>query len=302
MDDNERHWIDRYLSGLVTQKRLSKHTVDAYRRDLNALLTFCEHTGVTHWQTINSHHIRNFVVLQKNAKLSSKSIQRRLSAVRSFYRFLLKENVVKNNPASDIPAPKASKRLPKTLDVDEISQLLNQPGEDLLGIRDKTMMEVFYSSGLRLSELVNLNLGDFDLNDRTVRVTGKGNKMRIAPLGRHACDALNDWLKVRANLANKDETALFVSARGTRIHVRSVQARLKLWAKKHLLNQHLHPHMLRHSFASHLLESSGDLRAIQELLGHSDISTTQIYTHLDFQHLANVYDKAHPRAKKRGKD
>ena len=265
------------------------------------LINYCEQNQIKHWRSIDSHHIRNFVVLQKHAKLSSKSIQRRLSAVRSFYRFLLKENVVKHNPANDIPAPKATKRLPKTLDVDEISQLLNHSEDALLEVRDKAMIELFYSSGLRLSELTGLNLIDIDLKDQTLRVTGKGNKTRVVPIGRHARDALKRWLKNRPNLAKSDETALFVSSRGTRIHVRSVQSRLKLWASKQTLNQSLHPHMLRHSFASHILESSGDLRAIQELLGHSDISTTQIYTHLDFQHLANVYDKTHPRAKKRRK-
>lgn len=294
--------IDHYLDGLRNLRRLSTHTTDAYSRDLQALVTFCTAQSIQHWQEVTPHHLRAFVVAQHQDKLGSKSIQRRLSAVRAFFKFLLKEHIVKINPANDIAAPKAAKRLPKTLDVDETQQLLNIDTANFIDIRDSAIMEVFYSCGLRLSELIGLNLTDIDLRDQTLRVTGKGNKTRIVPVGRQACDALTRWLACRSALTHADEHAVFLSQRGTRISPRTIQARMKDWALKQGLHQSLHPHMLRHSFATHLLESSGDLRAVQELLGHADIGTTQIYTHLDFQHLAQVYDKAHPRARKKGKE
>ncbi len=299
---SEKRRIDQFLDTLRYQRRLSPHTLDAYSRDLSALLKFCEAQSLTHWHKLTAHDIRAFIVKQKHAQLSGKSIQRMLSAVRSFYNFLIKEHVVRHNPAHDTPAPKTPKRLPTTLDVDETEQLFTHHDNSALAIRDAAILEVFYSSGLRLSELTGLNLSDIDLNDKTLRVTGKGGKTRITPIGRHARDALTRWLKNRADLANDDESAVFVSQRGSRIHPRTVQARVKKWATVQGSRQALHPHMLRHSFASHILESSSDLRAVQELLGHADISTTQIYTHLDFQHLASVYDRAHPRAKKRNKD
>ena len=211
----------------------------------------------------------------------------------------MRKHLLKNNPAVDIRAPKSARTLPKTLDADTLTQLLEIDSNDILAVRDKTMMELFYSSGLRLSELVNLDLENIDLQESSLRATGKGNKTRILPIGRKAIDALKAWLHRRGEVANTETRALFVSKRGTRISVRSVQQRLDYWRKKQGLEQHIHPHKLRHSFASHILESSGDLRAVQELLGHADISTTQIYTHLDFQHLAKVYDNAHPRARKK---
>jgi len=219
--------------------------------------------------------------------------------LRSFYQFLIRKHQLKNNPAIDIRAPKTARTLPDTLDADTLTQLLEIPGDSILAIRDRAIMELFYSSGLRLSELVNLDTCDIDLNENILRATGKGNKTRILPIGRKAAEALNNWLQQRVILAKVEEQALFVSQRGSRISTRSVQQRLNYWRKKQGLEQHIHPHKLRHSFASHILESSGDLRAVQELLGHADISTTQIYTHLDFQHLAKVYDKAHPRARKK---
>ena len=299
MHEQALTWVDRFLESITTERRLSAHTIKAYQRDLNALIQYCDVHDITQWQDVDAHHIRSFVIHQKNKKQSGKSIQRRLSSIRCFYRFLLKKNIVKYNPANDIPAPKTEKHLPKALDVDEMQQLFSHKSESILDIRDQAIMEIFYSSGLRLSELVSLNLHDIDLNDKTLTVTGKGNKTRICPIGRYACDALKSWLEKRNAIAKEDETALFVSKRGDRLQHRSIQTRLKAWAMRQQLNQSLHPHMLRHSFASHILESSGDLRAVQELLGHADISTTQIYTHLDFQHLANVYDKTHPRAKKK---
>jgi integrase/recombinase XerC len=231
--------------------------------------------------------------------LQPRSVQRRLSAVRGFFNYLLRERVATSNPAVDIRAPKAAKRLPGTLDVDAINQLLDVPPENALAVRDKAMMELFYSSGLRLAELAGLDLGDLDLRDRTVRVLGKGAKTRILPVGRKAREALRAWLTERAALAAVGETAVFVGQNGGRLRHRAIQLRIAYWARRKGLPSRVHPHLFRHSFATHLLESSKDLRGVQELLGHADISTTQIYTHLDFAHLARTYDASHPRAKRK---
>jgi integrase/recombinase XerC len=231
--------------------------------------------------------------------LSPRSVQRRLSAVRGFFNYLLRERVVTSNPALDVRAPKAAKRLPGTLDVDQINQLLDIPCEDVLAVRDRAIMELFYSSGLRLDELVSLDHGQLDLADRTVRVLGKGRKQRIVPVGRKAEEALRAWLKERGSLASSGETAVFVGRNGSRLGHRAVQLRIAYWARRKGLPAHVYPHLFRHSFATHLLESSKDLRGVQELLGHADISTTQIYTHLDFAHLARTYDASHPRAKRK---
>jgi integrase/recombinase XerC len=222
-----------------------------------------------------------------------------LSAARSFFRYLAREGVVRNNPANEVRAPKAAKRLPKTLDVDQIVQLLEIPTDDTLAVRDRAIMELFYSSGLRLAELVGLDVGQVDLNDRTVRVLGKGAKTRIVPVGAKAIAAIRAWQRVRATLAAVEETALFVGRNGQRMGARAVQQRVHFWARRQGLPQRVHPHLFRHSFATHLLESSRDLRGVQELLGHADIATTQVYTHLDFQHLARIYDATHPRARKK---
>lgn len=243
--------------------------------------------------------MRNWVAGLHRQGIGGKTLQRKLSSLRSFYQFLIRNHQLKNNPAVDIRAPKSARTLPDTLDVDSLSQLLDIPPDSILAIRDKAIMELFYSSGLRLSELTNLDLDSIDLTENSLRALGKGNKTRVLPIGRKASDAIRMWLGKRDILAKIDEQALFVSNRGKRISQRSIQQRLNFWRKKQGLEQHLHPHKLRHSFASHILESSGDLRAVQELLGHADIGTTQIYTHLDFQHLAKVYDKAHPRARKK---
>jgi integrase/recombinase XerC len=213
--------------------------------------------------------------------------------------FLVETGELKANPAVHVQAPKPSRRLPATLDADQVASLLAIEGDEPLTVRDRAILELFYSSGLRLAELVSLNLGDVDAHDRTVRVTGKGSKTRIVPVGRHALEALAAWLKVRPELAPHGEAALFVSRNGRRISHRAVQERVSHWARRQSAVTGVHPHMLRHSFATHVLESSGDLRAVQEMLGHASLSTTQVYTHLDFQHLAHVYDQAHPRAKKR---
>jgi integrase/recombinase XerC len=226
-------------------------------------------------------------------------VQRRLSAVRSFFNYLLRERLVTSNPAVDVRAPKAAKRLPGTLDVDQINQLLDIPPENALAIRDKAIMELFYSSGLRLDELVTLDTAQLDLPDRTVRVIGKGSKTRVLPVGRKAVEALRIWLKERGALAAPDATAVFVGRNGDRLKHRAIQLRIAYWARRKGLPAHVHPHLFRHSFATHLLESSKDLRGVQELLGHADISTTQVYTHLDFAHLARTYDASHPRAKRK---
>jgi len=291
--------IDAFLSCLTTERRLSPHTVAAYARDLKALVGYCEREGVSDLAALDSWHIRRFAAESHRTGLAPRSVARRLSAVRSFLRHAVEHAGLAGNAANGISAPKAPKRLPGTLDADQVAQLLEATDDDALGARDLAILELFYSSGLRLAELVGLDLNDLDFADKTVRVTGKGNKTRILPVGRQALEAVRQWLPIRLGLAGAEEQALFVSRSGGRLKSRSVQARLKRWARKRGSQRHLHPHLLRHSFASHLLESSGDLRAVQELLGHASISTTQIYTHLDFQHLASSYDKAHPRARRR---
>lgn len=304
MDDTETRRIGDFLQHLEIERRFSPHTLSNYRRDLLAARHFLGQQHISGWPQVDVHHLRAFVAAQHRGGLGGRSLQRRLSALRSFYRYLLRENLVAANPAIGLRAPKSPRRLPKALDVDQISRLLDHDanGDEatpILAQRDHAMMELLYSSGLRLAELVSLNLADLDLQDDTVHVTGKGNKARVVPVGRLARAALAVWLHARSNLAALDENALFISRRGRRITARAVQQRLRFWGMKQGLDTPLYPHLLRHSCASHVLESSGDLRAVQELLGHADIATTQIYTHLDFQHLAKVYDNAHPRAKKK---
>lgn len=303
-DGKLKEWSTRFLDHLQHERRLSPHTIKNYTRDLVLIGNWCQQAGLTDWPQLSPHQVRAYVAQRHRSGLSGKSLQRELSTLRSLFRYLLREGVAENNPAQGIKAPKVKRRLPATLDADQLTNLLDVTDDNPLSIRDLAMLELFYSSGLRLAELVSINLRDPDLKDATLEVTGKGDKTRQVPIGRKAVEALQKWIKVRGELAAADEPALFVSSRGKRIHPRTVQQRLKQWALQHGASRNIHPHLLRHSFASHLLESSGDLRAVQELLGHADISTTQIYTHLDFQHLANVYDKAHPRArrKKENKD
>jgi integrase/recombinase XerC len=260
---------------------------------------YCDRVGIADWKALDSQHVRMFAAAEFRRGQSPRTIQRRLSALRSFCNFLLRESQLKSNPASEVQAPKARKRLPETVDADQMARLLAFRTDDELSVRDKAIMELFYSSGLRLSELVDLNLPDLDLRDRTVRVTGKGNKTRMVPVGRFAVEALSAWLKERSAFAPAGEQAIFLSRRGGRLLQRAIQRRIELWARQQGLAVHMHPHMFRHSFATHLLESSQDLRAVQELLGHANISTTQVYTHLDFQHLAKIYDQAHPRARRK---
>jgi integrase/recombinase XerC len=281
------------------EKNYSQHTLQAYLRDLANFEQWLDtYYSVDAFADIDAQHIRQYVMQQHRQGLKRKTLQRRLASIRRFFQYLIQQEKINNNPAVDITTPKESKRLPETLDAEILDRLLDIPPENALAIRDKAMFELFYSSGLRLSELADLNIQNiYDLS--SLRVTGKGDKERVVPVGRMAQQALQQWQNKRHELAKDGEQALFVSQRGTRITQRSIQLRMDYWRKRQGLEHHVHPHKLRHSFASHILESSGDLRAVQELLGHADISTTQIYTHLDFQHLANVYDKAHPRAKKK---
>jgi integrase/recombinase XerC len=298
--------LTRFRRYLSSERRLSAHTDKSYARDLAALVKFCDRFKLADWSRLDSQHLRIFAAHSHAAGLSARSIQRRLSAVRSFYTFLLRESQravratrVTRNPALEVRAPKAARRLPHTLDADQMARLLQIPAGEPLAARDRAIMELLYSSGLRLAELVGLDLTSLDLRDRVVHVLGKGSKARIVPVGRVAAQALREWLKERATLARQDEMALFVGRNGARLGARAVQTRVAYWARRQGLPVHVHPHLFRHSFASHLLESSGELRGVQELLGHADISTTQIYTHLDFQHLARIYDATHPRARRK---
>jgi len=299
MPDTFQNDIDAYLSTLSVERQLSTHTLKAYRADITKFTMFCDAKGLILWQGLNNHIVRQFSAKLYARGLHAKSIQRCLSAGRGLCQYLIQKGKLSTNPFDDVRAPKAEKRLPKTLSVDQVVSLIEINVNDPLSYRDKAVMELFYSSGLRLTELCNLDLNDLNLSDRMVRVTGKGNKMRDLPIGKKADQAIRDWLLQRNSLPLKDFQAVFVSKHGKRISPRTIQQRVKFWAVKQGIEIPVSPHMLRHSFASHLLESSGELRAVQELLGHSNISTTQIYTHLDFQHLAQVYDDAHPRAKKK---
>ncbi|MDH3490385.1 MAG: tyrosine recombinase XerC [Gammaproteobacteria bacterium] len=296
---NDSGWIDRFIRHLEFERRLSPLTCKHYRRDLQALLAFCEKSGIDSWGDLDDGHIRAFSAASFRKGLSARSIQRRLSAARTFFRYLMREKHVSKNPVTSVSAPKGKKRLPGNLDADRMARLLDIPGDGAIVDRDRAILELLYSSGLRLSELTDLDCGDVDMRDKTVRVTGKGNKDRIIPVGSHALRALARWQASRAEMADAEETALFVSNRGTRISTRSVQARVSHWARRQGIDTNVYPHLFRHSFATHLLESSHDLRGVQELLGHSNIATTQVYTHLDFQHLAQIYDQTHPRARKK---
>ncbi len=305
MQTDAAEWVERFLSHLTHERRISAHTFAAYRHDLTSLQRFCRERGIEAWSSLSHAQVRAFAATEHAGGLSARSVQRRLSAVRTFFAYLQREGQSEINPAVDVRAPKPKKRLPTTLDADQMARLLAFRSEDSLSTRDKAIMELFYSSGLRLSELVHLDLAELDLADRTVRVHGKGGKTRIVPVGRHAVAAIERWLPERAALiarsksATSAQGALFLGTGGRRLAVRAVQLRVAMWARRQGIGVHVHPHVFRHSFATHLLESSGNLRGVQELLGHADIGTTQVYTHLDFQHLAKVYDAAHPRAHRR---
>lgn len=297
-----------FYSYLRVERQLSPHTLTNYRRDIERLQAYLQDNHLfpnqrVDWAAVEPRHIRFFVANAHREGLGGKSIQRLLSAIRSFYNYMHREGLVQSNPALSVQAPKSPRRLPRTLDADQVDQLL-QPldPDDPLECRDQAMMELIYSSGLRLSELVSLDIDSIDWGDASLTVTGKGNKQRRLPIGGKAMAALDRWMDIRDGLASYDEMALFVGKPGRRLSARSVQKRIDRRGKMQHTQGKVYPHRLRHSFASHMLESSGDLRAVQELLGHADISTTQIYTHLDFQHLMDVYDSAHPRAHKQRRD
>jgi integrase/recombinase XerC len=287
-----------FLRNALEIRRLSAHTIAAYQHDLEQFCAFCAKNNVQEIERVHAADVRQWVAQLRRGGLGGRSVQRALSALRSLFKYLHRERIVDHNPVSAISAPKSPRRLPQTLDADQTKHLLDQGETGFLAQRDQAIMELFYSSGLRLAELVALNIADIDFAQGLVTVTGKGNKTRTVPIGNVALQALQNWLPARA-MAPVQDGALFITQPGRRISPRSVQARLAQQAVVRGAAQHVHPHMLRHSFASHMLESSGDLRAVQEMLGHASLSTTQVYTHLDFQHLAKIYDAAHPRAARR---
>ena len=293
--------ISAFLDYLRIERQLSPHTRDGYGRHLQGMAEQLSELQLTCWSSLTLPHVRGLATRMHKSGLSPRSIATKLSALRSFCDWLIVQGQLSANPARGVSAPKQGRPLPKNLDVDELHQLLAIDESDPLAIRDRAMMELMYSSGLRLAELVSLDLGDIQFTERQVRVLGKGSKERVLPVGRMALDWLTKWRAVRDSVAGAETQALFVSQRQRRISHRSVQLRMAQWGNKQALASHINPHKLRHSFATHMLESSGDLRAVQELLGHADLATTQIYTHLDFQHLANAYDQAHPRAKREKK-
>jgi integrase/recombinase XerC len=296
--------INAFIHYLQVERQYSEHTQTSYQRDLLRFSTFIGKANIGQTPTlqlddIQFHHVRSCMSQLHRQGLGPKSLQRWLSSLRSFYKFCLKRGITLTDPTSGVSAPKAAKKLPKTLDADQVGQYLDVQGNDFISLRDRAMLELFYSSGLRLAELAALNWHHIDLQQGTVRVLGKGSKEREVPVGRLAIDALIDWQK---HCSAEPQDAIFISKKRTRLGHRSIQLRLKQLSLTQDVDQPVTPHMLRHSFASHLLESSGDLRGVQELLGHANLSTTQIYTHLDFQHLAKVYDDAHPRAQANSAD
>ncbi len=292
------HFLDDYIQHLTFERGLSALTCKHYARDLALLDQLAENTPL---EQIKTQHVRRFIAQLHSKNLSSKSIARALSAWRGFYDYLIQHKGFSSNPVSGLRAPKAAKHLPQALSVDETVKFVEIKGDRLLDLRDRAMLELFYSSGLRLAELVNLDVDKLDFTEATVIVIGKGNKTRIIPLGSHAIQALQHWLNVRSQISVNPAhaKAVFITEQGNRISPRAIQYRIKQLAITQGIAVDMHPHLLRHSFASHILQSSQDLRAVQEMLGHANISTTQVYTHLDFQHLAKIYDSAHPRAKKK---
>jgi len=293
----QQELLSGFLAYLGNERRYSELTLENYARDLRRLFQLAADTPLGN---LKSHHIRRYIAQLHGQGLGGRTLARMLSAWRSFFNYLLREHKLKDNPCLGLRPPKSPKMLPQALSPDEAVKLVELPVVTPLDARDKAMFELLYSSGLRLAELVSLDPQAVDFNDAAVTVTGKGSKTRIVPVGHHALDALKVWLAVRDQVARPDETALFVGKQGKRVSPRTVQLQLHQWGIKQGLSTSVHPHLLRHSFATHVLQSSGDLRAVQEMLGHASISTTQVYTHLDFQYLAKIYDAAHPRAKKKG--
>lgn len=295
-DAKAQQYLRDYLAHLAHERRLSPLTLRSYERDIDVLIDLAGEVPLADLQV---HQIRRFIAQMHGRGLGGRTLARMLSAWRGFFTYLARDHRFGHNPCLGIRPPKAARRLPHALSPDDAHRLMTVSGEGPLALRDRAMLELFYSSGLRLSELTGLAPTDVNYGDGTVRVTGKGAKTRIVPVGRHAIAALKSWLAVRGGVAGVQQDALFVNRNGTRLSPRSVQLRLKQHALKKGLGSRVHPHALRHSFASHLLQSSGDLRAVQDMLGHASISTTQVYTQLDFQHLAKIYDAAHPRAKRK---
>jgi integrase/recombinase XerC len=290
--------LTEYLEFLNFERGLSPLTRENYARDIKQLIKLADSTALNELQNIQ---IRRFVATLHSKGLGGKSLARMLSSWRGFFEFLVNRKGFTNNPVIGLRAPKSPKTLPHALSIEQTVKLVDIKESDTLSVRDHAILELFYSSGLRLSELVNLDIDALDFSAGTVEVTGKGNKTRIVPMGAHAMEALQKWLQIRSTIPIKDQARkpVFIGLQGKRVGARNLQLRLKEWSIKQGLNSSVHPHMLRHSFASHVLQSSGDLRAVQEMLGHANISTTQVYTHLDFQHLSETYDKAHPRARKK---
>ena len=289
--------LTEYLKFLNFERGLSPLTRGNYARDIQQLFKLSNGTALNDLQSTD---IRHYIASLHSKGLGGKSIARLLSSWRGFFDYLIQRHDYRNNPAKGLRAPKSAKTLPQVLSIEQATKLVDVKNDDVLSVRDHAILELFYSSGLRLSELINLNIYQLDFTEGTIIVTGKGNKTRIVPLGNHAIIAIQNWLTQRNNLLkDQSEKAVFISKQGSRLSARNVQYRMKAWAVKQGLDTSVHPHMLRHSFASHVLQSSGDLRAVQEMLGHANISTTQVYTHLDYQHLTKAYDTAHPRAKKK---
>ena len=292
-------YLQGYLAWLSNEKQYSDLTAENYARDLKHLFELAAETPL---KNLKIHQIRRYISQLHSKGLGGRSLARMLSAWRGFYNYLMRDHGLTDNPCAGLRAPKSPKTLPQALSPDEATRMVDLPTDTREAIRDKAIFELFYSSGLRLAELVNLDPVQLDLSAGEVRVTGKGSKTRIVPLGKFAIAALQAWLAIRDQIAQQNETALFVGQRGTRISPRVVQLRMKQWGVTQGITSNVHPHLLRHSFATHVLQSSGDLRAVQEMLGHASISTTQVYTHLDFQYLSKIYDAAHPRAKKKIKE
>ena len=294
--------LDLFYQFLTSEKQFSQHTVTNYRRDISRFMAFVEAQSVQEWVSLDEQHIRQFVSQVHRQGLGGKSIQRLLSALRRLFRFLLVNQRIQINPAANVKAPKSERKLPEVMHPQQIDHMLLLPeNADPLSIRDFAVLELLYAAGMRISELIGLNLSDIDWQAGQIRVTGKGDKERICHFGKKAAKSLKKWLKCRELLANEGERAVFVSQRGQRLSASSIRVRIQKLCKEKGIDQRVYPHLMRHSFASHMLEASQDLRAVQELLGHEHLKTTQIYTHLDFQQLAKTYDAAHPRARQKKK-
>ena len=290
--------IEEFIDYLKIERRRSPHTITAYQRDLTQLHNYCERHGIEEWQQLSPVLARGFASENHRNGLSGRSIGRMLSSASSFYKNMMREDECTHNPFEGVTPPKSPRKLPKILTAEQAILLVTIPGNDILAVRDRAIVDLFYSTGIRLQELVTLDVTDLDMQQAQIRVLGKGSKVRIIPVGSYALKALQEWTERRSELAKPGETSIFVTRRGNRPTTRGIQNRIEVRAREQGVDVPVHPHMLRHSFATHLLESSGDIRAIQEMLGHANLSTTQVYTHLDFGHLSKEYDRAHPRAKK----